>query len=85
MNINADAYEDLRNATPEQLLSAAIWYYRETVESPAAGERMIAFLRLGFQLAQPGGWERVAPMWLRESQKAEYTEFVNALERDKDE
>ena len=64
-----DAYEDLRQATPEELLEATIWYYRETFESPAASERMILFLRLGFRLAQPGGWQRVALMWLRESRK----------------
>lgn len=64
-----DAYEDLRNATPKQLLEAAIWFYRETVEAPAAGERMILFLRLGWELAQPGGWMHIAPIWLRESQK----------------
>lgn len=69
MDINEDAYDALRNATPEELLEALIWYYRETFESPAASERMILFLRLGFTLAQPGGWEHVAPMWLRESRK----------------
>lgn len=67
--VDAEAYDDLRNATPVELLEATIWYYRETVEAPAAGERMISFLRLGFQLARPGGWERVAPQWLRESRK----------------
>lgn len=69
VKVDADTHEDLRNATPEQLLEATVWFYRETVESPAAGDRMILFLRLGFQLARPGGWERVAPMWLRESRK----------------
>ena len=61
-----DAYEDLRSATPEQLLEAEEWFVRQGTDR--AGDA-IYFLRLGFQLARPGGWERVAPMWLRESRK----------------
>jgi len=66
----SDAYEDLRNATPEERLEAVIWFLRQTVRPAADIEEAIAFLRTGFDLARPGGWERVAPMWLRESQKA---------------
>jgi hypothetical protein len=67
--VNTDAYEDLRNATPEELLEAVIWFYRQSSLPPEDVKIAISFMRSGFQLAQPGGWERVAPMWLRESRK----------------
>lgn len=63
---SADAYTDLRTATPEQLLEAAMWFYRESADQP---DLACHFIELGFLLARPGGWQRVAPMWLRESQK----------------
>ena len=67
---DAEAYEDPRNATPEELLEAMIWFYRQDgTISAAEAEDTIALLRLGFTLARPGGWERVAPLWLRESRK----------------
>ena len=65
----ADAYEDLRNATPEQLLEAVAWWYRQSINAPDMIKFALSCTRHGFQLAQPGGWERVAPMWLRESKK----------------
>lgn len=67
--VNGGAYENLCNATPEELLEATIWSYRQSVNSPDMTELAVMFLRSGFALAQPGGWERVAPHWLRESRK----------------
>ena len=55
---NADVYDKLRQATPEELLEAAVTFYREF--NPE-GER---WLRLGFKLAGSDGWEEVAPAWL---------------------
>ena len=70
MDINEDAYEDLHGATPEELLEATIWSLRQSINvSQAEIEDAVFSLRWGFQLARPGGWERVAPMWLRESRK----------------
>lgn len=69
MNTNEDAYEDLRNATPEELLEAVEWFARQTIKEPRLLEQMLSFLREGFYLARPGGWERVAPMWLQESKR----------------
>jgi len=69
VQVGTDVYADLRNATPEELLEAVAWYYRKTVVLPAASEGMLSFVYLGFLLAQPGGWEHVAPWWLRASKK----------------
>jgi hypothetical protein len=67
---DTDAYEDLRNATPEELLSAVTWFYRqESTISMAEAEEIVSLLRIGWELARPGGWAHVAPMWLRESKK----------------
>ena len=64
-----DAYEDLRNATPEELLEAEIWFLRQAARSTIEIKEAMAFLRTGFALAQPDGWVHVAPCWLRESRK----------------
>lgn len=69
---DADAYEDLCKATPEELLEAVIWFLRQRFGTPGHADHQdwaISYLRNGFALARPGGWEQVAPMWLRESQK----------------
>ena len=67
---DVDAYEDLRKATPEELLEAMIWFYQQdTTISAVEAEDTIALLRIGWELARPGGWQRVAPHWLRESRK----------------
>lgn len=58
MSEEIDKYEQLKNATPAQLLEAALTHY--TGGDKEAGRMM----RLGFALAQPGGWELVAPAWL---------------------
>lgn len=58
MSEEIDKYEQLKNATPEQLLEAAMEHY---AGGDKEAERM---MRLGFALAQPGGWELVAPAWL---------------------
>ena len=68
--VDADACDDLRNAAPEELLEAVIWFVRQSDSAPCDLERaLVASLRQGFQLARPGGWQHVAPMWLRESRK----------------
>ena len=67
--IGPDAYDDLRNATPQELLEAVKWSLCQSDNEPWQIQRALTFLRAGFALAQPGGWERVAPHWLRESRK----------------
>ena len=52
--------DELKSATPEDLLEAAIMFY---ANSNPESER---WLRLGFALAQPCGWENIAPAWLRD-------------------
>lgn len=75
VNIDEDiAYEDLRNATSEELLEAVIWFICQSIEKPWQLKRALASLRNGFQLAQPDGWQHVAPMWLRESRKEKVRE-----------
>ena len=69
MNINEDAYDDLRQATKKELLEAEEWFLRQAARPAVEIEEAIAFLRTGFQLAQPDGWQHVAPWWLRESRK----------------
>lgn len=63
--------EDRRNATPEELLEAVVWYFRQDNDDAQAkkAEEVIQILRAGFQLAQPGGWVHVAPHWLRKSKR----------------
>ena len=70
VKVGVDAYGDLRSATPEELLAAAEWFYRQsTAISLAEAEETISLLRQGFDLACPGGWKRIAPHWLRESRR----------------
>ena len=69
IEISSDAYEDLRNATPEELLEAVLWFLRQSLNTPNQIELATRFLRHGFALAQPGGGEHVAPWWLRESRR----------------
>jgi hypothetical protein len=73
VKVGTDAYEDLRGATPEELLAAAVWSIRQSAGTKAAVDQLVSYLRAGFQLAQPGGWERIAPWWLRESRKQDET------------
>lgn len=52
-----------KEATPEELLEAAIRFYTQYADRPKEMEHL---LRLGFALAQPDGWSYVAPAWLGE-------------------
>ena len=65
---NQPDYTELETATPEQLLEAAIWFYEQN--NPEAEK----WLRLGFALAQPGGWEHIAPYWLQKSKERKNNE-----------
>lgn len=57
-----DAYSELTEATPEELLEAVMWFYQDYTAHKW-------LLHLGFELAQPGGWKHVAPYWLRASKE----------------
>ena len=52
-------YKELETATSEELLEAVVWFWQR--DNPDC-ER---WLRLGFAIAQPGGWRQIAPVWLQ--------------------
>ena len=54
-----DPYAELRQATPEELLEAAIKFYSDL--NPITE----IYLKMGFALARPDGWMHVAPAWLK--------------------
>lgn len=58
-----DILEDLKTASPEELLEAYIWFYAINTDLPEWWERAV---KAGFALAQPDGWKSVAPAWLEE-------------------
>ena len=60
-NLYPKVYDGIRGATPEELLEAVVWFYMRGDNPAYTCERM---LRIGFAVAQPGGWEQVAPDWL---------------------
>ncbi len=67
--MGADSYSDLQNAPAEELIEVAIANYKEKNMS-------VDFLvRLGFSLAQEGGWEHIAPAWLKAHREAKGVEF----------
>lgn len=61
-------YKPLKEATPEELLDAAIWFWEHTADDHSD---FVAGMREGFAIAQKDGWEHVAPAWLREVVKNE--------------
>ena len=59
----SDTYEELRKASPEELLEAVELFYAINGEASGGFYRGLA---LGFKIASSNGWEQVAPAWLRE-------------------
>lgn len=59
MTDTTDEYAELKAATPDERLGAAICFWKHS--NPGAEE----WIRLGFALAQLDGWKHVAPYWLR--------------------
>jgi hypothetical protein len=57
--------DELKNATPDELLQAAVWFWKSKNPDP------MYMLRLGFALAHKNGWEFIAPYWLRGSKEEE--------------
>ena len=55
-----DSYAELKQASPEELLEATCLYYSEE-----PNPEYVKGMRAGFALARPGGWQYVAPAWLR--------------------
>lgn len=55
-------YGELTQATPEELLNAALWFYRDYKHG-------LWLLQLGFKLAR-GEWGHIAPYWLQASKEA---------------
>ena len=66
---NADIYYEIRHASNEDLLEAAIHYWKEDVEDEYAAYCLEKWMRLGFALAQEDGWKRTAPAWLEDWHK----------------
>ena len=67
-------YDDLKQASPEELLEATIEHYKVKRYEGARWGRFerngfLNGLRLGFKIAQANGWQEVAPAWLREYQE----------------
>ena len=61
-----DPYKELKEATPEELLEALLFWSRIHVNRSPPGKFDEDTLRMGFALAQKDGWEHVAPKWLRD-------------------
>jgi hypothetical protein len=60
MDMSSDSYSDLQNAPAEELLEVAIANYK------GKGMPVEFLVRLGFDLAREGGWEHIAPAWLKQ-------------------
>ena len=58
-----ECYDELKRATSEDLLEAAIMFYA------ANNPESEPWLRLGFALAGLCGWENIAPAWLCDWQR----------------
>ena len=68
-----DQYAELKQASPEELLAAAIQFYK--VFSPVAE----SYIRMGFALAGPDGWRQVAPAWLKRKLSKANSETYNRV------
>ena len=62
----SDQYDQLRNATPEQLLAAVKWFYLDNETDSSLYDLKKAMIEIGFAVGQPGGWKQVAPLWLEQ-------------------
>lgn len=68
------SYYDLENATPEELLEAYIFEMKRHEKPGWQADYYEALIRAGFGLAQPDGWQRVAPASLREYRQEKESE-----------
>jgi len=64
-----ETYYEIRHADNEELLEAAIHFWKENIEDEYSAYYLERWMRLGFALAQEDGWERVAPAWLSDWRK----------------
>lgn len=55
-------YDNLKQATPMELLEAACWFYADDPE-------MVRWIKFGFSLSRTDGWKQVAPHWLEQVKK----------------
>ena len=62
-------YYEIRHATNEELLEAAIHFWVRGKDSEYAAYEVERWMRLGFALAQKDAWEKVAPAWLTDWRK----------------
>lgn len=69
------SYEKLREATPKELLAAALYGYSH------ASDDFLRGVELGVKLAGPDGWQQVASAWLRAVEKQEETSALPARTR----
>ncbi len=59
-------YDEIKEATKEELLEAAIHFWRSGADDDYTAHLIEKWMRLGFALAQKDGWMKVAPAWLKD-------------------
>jgi hypothetical protein len=69
--MNDDPYAELKALALEARLDVAMWWYENT-SYPEQRFLVRRMLLLGFLIAQPDGWEYIAPAWLREWKEANH-------------
>ena len=62
-------YYEIRHATNEELLEAAIHFWKDSMDDVYEAYQLEKWMRLGFALAQKDAWEKVAPAWLSDWRK----------------
>lgn len=76
-----DTDRDPKDATAEELLAAAVWFYGKDME-PLEQQQISHFIHLGWHLARPKGWKYIHPWWLRESRKRTQSTKLEASKND---
>lgn len=63
----SDQYQDIQNATNEELLQAFLVEQKEhpSCDTEVTQKAYIKGVEMGFKIAQPDGWRHIAPCWLR--------------------
>ena len=59
-----EVYYETRHASNEELLEAAIHFWKPSLHDDYKAWFLEKWMRLGFALAQEDAWEKIAPEWL---------------------
>ena len=62
-------YYEIRRAKNEELLEAAIHFWKKGTNEEYENYQLERWMRLGFALAQEDAWKNVAPAWLTDWRK----------------